>query len=508
VKDIRPANNTYGQILKSAALIGGSSMMRVGLGMVRNKAMALLLGPAGVGMLGLYSSIADIAQSLAGMGINTSGVRQIAEATSSGDNLRVARTVTTLRLVALALGILGALLLAAFCRPIGRLSFGDELHAKPVALLALAVLFGAVSSGQLALVQGMRRIRDLAMTNVLGAVYGTVFGIVIIYFLKEQGIVPSLVCVAAMGIVTSWWYARKIQVQRVAMKLADFSAEVSALLKLGFVFMSVGLMSMGMAYLVRIIVVRKIGVDAAGFYQSAWTLGGLYVGFILQAMGADFFPRLSAASRDNHECNRLVNEQAEISLLLAGPGIIGSLTFAPVVIHVFYSASFTPAVELLRWICLGMMLRVASWPMGFILLAKGARYPYFWTEFASTVANVGLLWIAVSSYALNGAGIAFFAGYVFYGVLVYFVVRAVSGFRWSTTNKRIGLIYGGLITAVFVGWYLLPGWAMMTAGAVATALAGVFSIRRLCTLLPLARLPKVVQRGIIFFRLVSPTESS
>ena len=102
-----------------------------------------------------------------------------------------------------------------------------------------------------------------------------------------------------MGIVTSWWYSRKIKVERVTMRFADISAEVSALLKLGLVFMASAFMAMGVAYLVRIIVLRKMGEDAAGYYQSAWTLGGLYVGFILQAMGADFYPRLTAVAHDH-----------------------------------------------------------------------------------------------------------------------------------------------------------------------------------------------------------------
>jgi antigen flippase len=64
-------------------------------------------------------------------------------------------------------------------------------------------------------------------------------------------------------------------------------------------------MTSGIAYAVRIILLRKVGFEATGFYQSAWTLGGLYVGFILQAMGADFYPRLTANASDNMACNRL-----------------------------------------------------------------------------------------------------------------------------------------------------------------------------------------------------------
>src|SRR3954462_2019761 len=68
--------HTHAQILKSTALIGGSSVINVGFGILRTKAMAIILGPSGVGLMGLYQSIADVTQSLAGMGIQSSGVRQ------------------------------------------------------------------------------------------------------------------------------------------------------------------------------------------------------------------------------------------------------------------------------------------------------------------------------------------------------------------------------------------------------------------------------------------------
>src|SRR5438552_13957488 len=100
----RPAKNTYGQILKSSALIGGSSVVRIGLGFVRNKALTMILGPEGYGLLGIYQSISDLATNVAGMGINSSGVRQIAVAVGTGDDARIARTIITLRRAAVALG--------------------------------------------------------------------------------------------------------------------------------------------------------------------------------------------------------------------------------------------------------------------------------------------------------------------------------------------------------------------------------------------------------------------
>src|SRR5260370_1792657 len=150
-----------------------------------------------------------------------------------------------------------------------------------------------------------------------------------VYFLREKGVVPSLVAVAAMSLVTSWWYSRKVRMHTPPITASQGMQEVAALLKLGFAFMTSGLMTMGSAYSIRIIVLRKLGYEATGLYQSAWTLGGLYMGFILQAMGADFYPRLTASAHDNTKCNRLVNEHAKIGLFLCGPGIITTPTFAP-----------------------------------------------------------------------------------------------------------------------------------------------------------------------------------
>jgi enterobacterial common antigen flippase len=496
--------NSYGQILKSSVLIGGSSILTLGFGMVRTKAIALILGQKGIGLFGIYGLVLDLTRTIAGIGINSSGVREIAKAVGTGDAQRVARTVTALRRIAFCSGALGALMLLIFSKPVSWLTFGNTYHTGAVALLALAVLFADVSAGQGALVQGMRRISDLARMSVLGAFYGTLFSIPIIYFFRESGVVPSIVCVAGMSVLTSWWYARKIKVERVRMTLRQIIEETRALLRMGLVFMASGLMAMGSAYLVSVIVLHRINLEAVGCFQAAWTLGSQYTMFILAAMGADFFPRLTAVADNNPECNRLVNEQAEVGLLLAGPGVIATLTFAPLVIQLFYSGDFGSAVDILRWICLGMTLRVISWPMGFILLAKGERNLFFWCELFTAMLFVGLVWVGITWHGLKGTGIAFFEMYVFYWIGIYTVVRRLSGFRWSAANRQLALLFLPVIAAVFISWYFLPRPATMVLGALFTLLTGIYSARTLCRLVPLERFPKPVQKIILFFRLAPP----
>jgi antigen flippase len=492
---------SYGQILKSSALVGGSSVVNIAIGIVRTKVMAVLLGPAGFGLFGLYGSIANLSQSLAGLGVNSSGVRQIAEAVGADDTERIAQTTTVLRRTSIVLGILGAGFLIVFSRQVSALTFGTSERAGSVCLLSLAVFFQLVSAGQGALIQGMRRIADLAKMGVLGAFFGTLISIPTVYFLREKGVVPSLVGVGAMTIVTSWWYSRKILVHTPAMSASRVGQETVALLKLGFAFMSSSLITMGVAYVVRITILHRVGIAATGFYQSAWTLGGLYVGFILQAMAADFYPRLTASAHDNTACNRLVNEQARVGLLLAGPGVIATLTFAPVVITLLYSAKFGPAVGILRWVCLGATLQVVTWPMGFIIMAKGRPGLLVFCELAWGIVSLGLAWICVTTFGLNGAGIAFFGSYLFHAFLIYPIVRQLSGFRWSAENRQTGLLFLILIAAVFCGFFLLPlQWALVL-GIIVGLISGAYSLRALVHLIPLNRIPVFVRRMLILFRL-------
>jgi enterobacterial common antigen flippase len=487
-------NHTYGQILKSSALIGGSSLLNIGIGIVRTKVMAVLLGPIGVGLMGVYGSIADLALSIAGMGINGSGMRQIAEAVGSNDRERIARTVAVLRRTSIILGIMGSTLLIVFSGRVSTLTFGSSQHAVGVGLLSLAVAFRLISDAQRALIQGMRRIADLARMGVLGALFGTLISIPIVYFLREEGVVPAIIGVTAMTLLTSWWYSRKVQIQPPAMTASQVRQELASLLTLGFAFMASGFLMMGAAYAVRLIVLREISFEAAGLYQSAWTLGGLYVGLILQAMGADFYPRLTSVAKDNAACTRMVNEQARVSLLLAGPGVLATLTFAPAVIVLFYSVEFHAAVGILRWLCLGMTLRVITWPMGCMIVAKGRANLIVWTELAWTVVNVGLSWICVKAFGLNGAGIAFFGSYVFHGFMIYPIVRRLSGFRWSPANRQTGLLFLSLIGVVFCGNYVLPSPVAIGIGTLAVILSGVYSIRILLTLVSRDQISRTMRR--------------
>ena len=265
--------------------------------------------------------------------------------------------------------------------------------------------------------------------------------------------------------------------------------------------MVTSLMTMGTYFLIRVILLHTMGIEAAGFYQAAWVLGGLYIGFIVQAMGADFYPRLTAVANEHSKCGRLVNEQIEVGLLLAVPGVVATLTFAPIVLQLFYSANFGPAVEILRWLCLGMVLRVASWPMGYVLLAKGVGKMFFWIELCNDVTYLMLIWIGVKWFGLTGTGIAFFGSYVAYIIFINIVIRRLINFKFSAANIQLSGFSITVISVNFVSWYLLPGAIFFVFGTIVTIYAGIYSIKRMSCLITIEDFPRNVQNLFVLLRL-------
>jgi len=253
-----------------------------------------------------------------------------------------------------------------------------------------------------------------------------------------------------------------------------------------------GFMVMGSGYAVRIIVLRELGVDSAGLYQAAWVIGGLYIGFILQAMGTDFYPRLAAVAHDDEECTRLVNEQTLVGVLIAGPGVLATLTLTPIVITLLYSNEFSASVEALRWICLGMSLRVITWPMGFIVVARGLQRLFIAIDLSCTLAHVALAWVGVRYLGLDGAGVAFFGMYVFHALITYPIARKLCGFHWSAETLRLSGFFVPLTAAVFVGLHVLPGPWAIGVGMTTVVGSSLYSVRVLATLIPHDRLPASV----------------
>jgi PST family polysaccharide transporter len=469
---------SYHRILKSTSIIGGASFISIAIGVLRTKVLAVLLGPAGVGLASLYTGVMGTASTVATMGLGVVGTRQIAEAYSKEDThaIKVARRALFWGTMALAAA--GGLVVWSLRSVLAVQALGSASYSRAVGWISIGVALSVAGASQAALIQGMRRIGDIARLNVFGSAISAVLGIGLLWRWGNAGLVAYILVAPVASFVLGHFYVSRLpKAGTESVTVQELTREWKMLFRLGVAMVGAGLVLQFAQLWIRIDVARVLGAAALGQYQAAWTISMQYVTFVLGAMATDYYPRLTGVIHDPEAAGRLVNEQAEIATLMSAPVFIGMMALAPWVIHLLYAASFTPAIEILRWQVLGDVLKVVSWPLGFLILAAGDGKAFFLTETASYLVLTGLVTGLAPMMGLPITGIAYLAMYAFYLPLVYWLARRRIGFHWS----RSLIILSTVTFAICVGVDIITAltrWGM-SAGCIAAAAFAVYSLGRI-----------------------------
>ncbi|MDP2737328.1 MAG: O-antigen translocase [Pseudorhodobacter sp.] len=482
---------SYHTILRSSSIMAAASVINVLTGLVRMKVAAVLLGPAGVGLYGIYLNLVATAATVAALGSGAVGTRQIADARVNGTTDDIGAARRALVWGTLALAALGGVVFLVLRHQIARVLIADPLRAGEVGWLALGVAITVLAGSQTAILNGLRRTGDLARLQVASGMIATVLGVTALLLWREGGLVVLVLAgpVASFGL-GHWYVARLSRITSGPTPLHILAGQWRVMVVLGSAFM-VGALVTGLGQLaVRTLVQRDLGPAALGQFQAAWTIGTTYLTFVLAAMTTDYYPRLAACITDRQAACRLINEQTEVALLLAGPVIIALIALAPWVIRLLYTSEFMPAVDILRWQLLGDTLKLLSWPLGFVLSAAGAGKTLVATE--SVAASVFVLGVALAIPALGvlATGVAYLAMFVVYLPLVFWLARRRLAFAWTRAVKT----RAALLLCLAVGLTGLGHVADLAAAAVGLPLAVALAAHALARFGSLAELSGPIGR--------------
>jgi antigen flippase len=497
--------SSYGRILKSSSVIGGSQVISYAIGLFRTKAVALLLGPAGVGFIGLYNSIIEVSKTVSGMGLRSSGVREIASAIGQNDDELVGQLQLAIRRLAVCLGVVIACLLGLASPLVSTLVFGNPAKSSAFAILAVILVFNGINVAQTATIQGYRQVGDLARMSILGAVFSTLIAVGLYAVFGEAGIVPALVAMSAIAVLVAWRYSRRFWVIPEHRDWSTSRMHWKRLVGLGSAVAWGALLGALVPFFARSLVVRELGIEANGIYMAAWAISGLFAQFIITAMSADFFPSLSAVSHDDAKMNRLVNEQIEVGVLIALVGLLTASVFAPLAIRVLYTPEFLPSAILLQWFLLGIFGRVVSWPMGMLVLAKGHSKTFAVLQSISVPIHIGWILLCFHYFGLEGAAMAFALQNIIYVPALLMFLRKQYALCWTNEVGRLLLSsLGALCMIQVLRLFLNESTTFYLCSIVILIVAGWFSLRGLLLRVGdnpkirrmLSRLPKPLLRVV------------
>jgi O-antigen/teichoic acid export membrane protein len=469
--------SSYRQILKSSSILGGAQVANIVIGFVRVKLVAVLLGTSGVGVMGLLMSPIGFIASATGLGINYSAVRDISEAAGTKDEKRIAKTLGVVRMWVLFTGILGMVITLTLAPWLSKLTFGNFEYTISFIIISISLLLNAINGGQKALLQGLRRLKALAKTNIIGSALGLMTSLPLYYFYGLKGIPMAIVIASATNLLISWFYSKEVKLPKVPKSnLLDIIRQGSMMVKLGIVLTISGMIGMGVRYLINIYISNEGGIDQVGLYQAGFSLINTYIGLIFTAMGSDYYPRLAAVNKDNAKCFETINYQINISVTILTPLCALLITFLPIIIKLLYSKNFLDVVPMGQWLALSIFIKSIVWALGYLYLAKGALKTAFIID---NVLNLILLFgytLFYKFFGLVGLGMADLLFYSIALPLSFFISHYKYGFLFSKETILQLLKYGSILLFVFLLTRFLPQQQIYIYGSFISLLIMTLSI--------------------------------
>jgi len=456
-KERNTDNNSYKDIARSNTLFGGVQLYQILIQVLKSKFVALFLGTTGVGIMGLLSSGLLLIKNITSMGLSTSAVRDVSEANGSGENQRVVLIVTVLRKIVLFTGLLGTIATTLLSPILSKSLFGNYDYTVAFIILSITLFFDQISSGQLVVLQGLRKYSHLTKASAYGSTIGMLITVPIYYIWGVSGIVPTLILTSISQLLISFYFSKKIKIEKISVDHKTIINEGRRMVSMGFFLSLNTVLATACAFVVRSFINHFGGTDIVGLYTAGLMIVDTYFGLVFTALATDYYPRVAEVCNDNTKCNDIANKQGEIATLLLGPLLIGCIIFMPSIVRLLYSGSFDATCDFIIWASTGILFRLASWLISNQFVAKGDTKLFVLTEFSSRVYFLLFNLLFYYLDGLRGLGVSCSISYLLFSLQVYFVARKKYGFAFQyNLLKLFGLFF--LLMVISMGIVMICGF--------------------------------------------------
>ena len=445
---------SYRNILHSTAVFGGTQFVLTLINVVKGKLVAVLLGSVGIGLSSLLTNAVGCIQQIVTLGVHMSVVKEVSQANLEEDRAVLAQITKVLRTLLLISAIAGALLMVVFSPLITRFSVGDSKYGIFFLCLAPVVFLNVLSSGEYALLQGIRKFKMLAYSSLI------------------------LGLTSLISFISLKWFVSKTELHSLPLPRVSLKQTLvrgKEIILLGIVMMLAGLFGTIANYGIASFISTTGSLQDVGLYHAANLIVMQCCMLVFTAMATDYYPKLAAAvSEGNVAVCRLVNQQTEVVLLIIAPVAVWLITVIPILITLLLTTEFMQAQMLMRYMSLAVIFRSVCFSIDYIAVAKGDKNYYFWLE--GVFCNVKMMlfyMVAYHLWALDGLGYAILCSGLIDLVVSMYCSHRRYGFAFLRKSWVLFSILSAAVVACFLCSLLQNEWlsyALMISLSLCTTL--------------------------------------
>jgi len=416
---------------KLTIIFSSIRLISIGCRIIFNKLVALLLGTQGIGLIAIYYSSTDLIRNFLSFGIPQSAVREVASVNEFDDFAEYSKKISVTKKIVIYTGLFAALF-TLFSSPfISYLSFGNYDYTWAFSTLSILVFANVIFDGQVAILRGIQKMKSLALSSLVGSIIGLAMGFPLIYFLRENGIIPALVLSSIASVAFSWLLVSRLNFLQINFTIPELFFQGREMLRLGISLTIITLLTALSNYLVRIIISVKGNLSDVGSYEAGVVIVTTYFGVILGALSTEFYPKMYAASDSISKLQKIINDQSNMAMFMLSPFLVALIFFLKFFIELFYTSAFLDSTGYIICALFSLVINIYSDNLGFVLIVKDNR---------KSVIGLAVF------YRLLSIGFSYF-GYVYYGLTGLGLAILISSFVNFTLTilivfKKLKIVYG------------------------------------------------------------------
>lgn len=396
---MKPTFGTYIKNIKSASLFGGVQIINIMIGLLKTKFVALLLGTNGFGMFSIFNSIAKMSGDITGLGIQTSGVKRISNCYDKDDE-KLRKSILYVRSWSIFAALCGFIITLLLSPIYNYISFDiTENHILELSLIPFAVSLTTLSGGEMAILKGTGRQKQLAKLMVSVTLVSLIVSIPLLYYFRVKAIVLSLVLSTFFTYLlcchtTNMHYTDIPTIKEICYCIKNDKS----LLKLGIAFSLACVAGSGTEYAIRSFLSTNASLGVVGLYNAGYMIVMTYSGIAFSALEADYFPQLTRKEGIG-DMLVIINKQIITNLLIALPLLLAFMPLVSYILPILFSHKFVEAIPFVKVAMFGIVARAAYLPIEYITLAQGKSLLYLFQE---SVAALLLIICSITGYNLYG----------------------------------------------------------------------------------------------------------
>lgn len=400
-----------------------STFVRMLAGMISVKVVAVIIGPAGIALLGQLGNFSTIVLGMANGGISSGITKYVSE--FKDDENKVKLYISNALKITLACSALIGLLLILFSRYLSLIILQDSQFYYVFIVFGVTIILFTLNNLLISILNGYKKFKQYVRVSIFGTIIGLIYSIVLVSLWGLHGAMINAVTFQSIMFFVTLWMCRKMTWMKRSFFVERYNSHVVRKY-LGFSLMTITTLALVPVsqLLLRGYVISELSASDAGIWEGMNRISTVYLSVIISSFTIYYLPRLSEISniRDLHnELIRCYKFIVPILLCIC----ISLFIFKHFILWFLFTPDFYPMEDLFIWQLAGDMMKICSWILAYQMIAKAKTMMYISTEIGYTLIYLGSAYILFNLNGIVGLCQGYLISYLIYMLMMVYFFRNV-----------------------------------------------------------------------------------